>query len=362
MEQKKFTDYFSLLGVDKEATKEEVQQAFIKKAMIYHPDKTDVAEEEREANAKTYHDLKDAYRILSNENSKKQYIDAQQTTDLEFLKEKRDTGYSKNDQFTVVTDKGVEFDKDAFLHSFEQTRNDKDLQKIKKLESTAAAAKITDSDYKQFLSERDNAIGNLDSQTEQVFGQGPEFNSDVFNRAFDVMKKQYPGNGLQEYLGDPMSMFSSGGLQETDNFGGMSMSYGFNYDGGDMNDIVKGQSSNPTSSMLNLNELDTGELYGKVDAMTDAEMQERMASIEADRNRLGNMDKTQFSTEPSEIEKLYSELFAPSDIEGLEAPAGVSASVVAPANENEDTAIRRKIQTKKLARARAEVSVSAGAE
>lgn len=62
-------DYYRLLGVSKNASKEELKKAFRKLAMKYHPDKTkgDKASEEK------FKKINEAYAVLSNDEKRKQY-------------------------------------------------------------------------------------------------------------------------------------------------------------------------------------------------------------------------------------------------------------------------------------------------
>jgi curved DNA-binding protein len=63
------TDYYKVLGVDKNASKEEIKKAYRKLAMKYHPDHTkgDKADEEK------FKEISEAYAVLSDEEKRKQY-------------------------------------------------------------------------------------------------------------------------------------------------------------------------------------------------------------------------------------------------------------------------------------------------
>ena len=62
-------DYYKILGVNKNASKEEIKKSYRKLAMKYHPDqnKGDKASEER------FKEVNEAYAVLSDEEKRKQY-------------------------------------------------------------------------------------------------------------------------------------------------------------------------------------------------------------------------------------------------------------------------------------------------
>lgn len=74
-------DYYSILGIDKNATDDQIKAAFKKAALKWHPDKhvNDSAKEKKEAEEK-FKDINEAYSVLSDPN-KKQMYDRYGTTD-----------------------------------------------------------------------------------------------------------------------------------------------------------------------------------------------------------------------------------------------------------------------------------------
>jgi len=64
-EGKAFKDPYTILGIGKDATKEEIKQAYRKLANKYHPDKvTHLGEEFQKLSEKRFIEIQEAYRIL----------------------------------------------------------------------------------------------------------------------------------------------------------------------------------------------------------------------------------------------------------------------------------------------------------
>ena len=62
-------DYYEVLGLTKEATKEEIKKAYRKQALKYHPDKNP-GDKKSEENFK---EAAEAYEVLSNDEKKARY-------------------------------------------------------------------------------------------------------------------------------------------------------------------------------------------------------------------------------------------------------------------------------------------------
>jgi len=59
-------DYYKILGVEKNATKDEIKKAFREKAHLYHPDKKDGDETK-------FKEVNEAYQVLNNDQKRQQY-------------------------------------------------------------------------------------------------------------------------------------------------------------------------------------------------------------------------------------------------------------------------------------------------
>ena len=59
-------DYYKVLGVNKDASKEELKKAFKKLAMQYHPDRP-------EGDEKKFKEINEAFQVLGDEKKREQY-------------------------------------------------------------------------------------------------------------------------------------------------------------------------------------------------------------------------------------------------------------------------------------------------
>ena len=69
---KKNRDFYKILGIDRNATKGEINKAFRKQSLEWHPDKQTDAESKREAE-KRYQEIRDAYEVLKDPKKKQQF-------------------------------------------------------------------------------------------------------------------------------------------------------------------------------------------------------------------------------------------------------------------------------------------------
>jgi len=65
-----FVDYYQVLGIDRDASQEEVKKAFRRLAMRYHPDRNPQATRQAEERFKQ---INEAYEVLGHEQKRRQY-------------------------------------------------------------------------------------------------------------------------------------------------------------------------------------------------------------------------------------------------------------------------------------------------
>lgn len=77
-------DYYKILGVNENSTKEEIKKAYRRLALKYHPDKSkDPKAEEK------FKEITEAYAVLSDDKKRKQYdLQKHSNTEKDFLSEK----------------------------------------------------------------------------------------------------------------------------------------------------------------------------------------------------------------------------------------------------------------------------------
>ncbi|CAI5714932.1 unnamed protein product [Peronospora effusa] len=74
LKQSKTKNYYKILGVSRRSDAKEIKKAYRKQALEWHPDKhTDKHETEREEVQKRFHDIAEAYEIMSNEETRAMY-------------------------------------------------------------------------------------------------------------------------------------------------------------------------------------------------------------------------------------------------------------------------------------------------
>ncbi len=294
----KYKDYYELLGLPRDVNLKmpQIKSAFMAKAMVWHPDKAPT-EEAIPIYTKVYEDLQQAYKILSNDESRRQYTDAQQPTNMDLVKQERDLYCPKSEQYATFTSKGYQFDRDKFVADFELTRDKEDRAMIEKL-SERAKAPVSKTEFEQYLKNRDDDI-----QIPNVFSEvDGGFNANIFHQAFEYVKAKQPSRGLEEFIGEPKAR----GLAETDNtFSGISFGNGLSLSGDGFDGVDIGVAFNPTIDDLRMFNENTERQ--KDQKMTTSEISSRIKQIQEDRDRLSKMRPDEYCTEQSNLDRLYAQ-------------------------------------------------------
>jgi curved DNA-binding protein CbpA len=308
------SDLFTVLGIDRTCTTKDVKKAFLSKALIWHPDRANL--EDKERYAEKYALLQQAYKTLSNDESRKQYSNALVNTIDDLREVDRNTGYITTNEFTKLNDNGGRvFDNKAFLTSFVDKTDDA-------VNTTVTETSVTKNDLDSFLKQRE-----LDTFTISTPKLGDSLNdpssfNNAFNNAFNKMKKDTQQQELEEYS-DPLAHNNLTGLTELDSHSQL-LTHGSSVSSDQM---IKGVFDNPET--IDLTNMDSKINHETVEKpITKEQLNSRMDEIMADRDRLLDPKKVEFKNEPTEIEKEYSELFKAvnTPISGEIGPSNVSAT------------------------------------
>src|SRR5579883_1518282 len=69
------SDYYTTLGINRDASEDEIKKAYRKLAMKNHPDKvpTNATQEQRDEATKTFQKISEAYEVLSDKEKRQRY-------------------------------------------------------------------------------------------------------------------------------------------------------------------------------------------------------------------------------------------------------------------------------------------------
>lgn len=85
LKRSKRKDYYKILGIDRNASDEEIKKAYRKRALVHHPDRhASASEEEKREQEKKFKELGEAYAILSDPQKKCRFDNGQDMDDVEF--------------------------------------------------------------------------------------------------------------------------------------------------------------------------------------------------------------------------------------------------------------------------------------
>lgn len=171
------TDLFSVLGVTRDASLEDIKKSYSELVLIHHPDKG--------GDNKKFRELQSAYKILSNEKSRELYTNSLSSTCYELknsFKSQVGIGYgSSEDDFTKGQSAEEKLAKRAeFMKRFDDNRPAEEREVY-----GSALEGVQDVSFEDYLQTRDNL-----EPIKTIPGFTPQnFNNNMFNQLFEHNKK-----------------------------------------------------------------------------------------------------------------------------------------------------------------------------
>jgi curved DNA-binding protein CbpA len=207
MEQEKQTDFYQILGLEQDATKEEIYEKYLKMSLIYHPDKGGDAEKYRQVNL--------AYNVLKNPENRQKYNDALATTHDQLKRAERETSYRNfeiNPEFTT----DGKFDNTKFMEHFVKEHKGDPIDNKYGVASTSvpiSAVPVSQKEEEKDIKEDVNKLLNdrlaardmefLDFKSKNKTNLGKDV--DQFNFVFNQYKSRYSSNEVKEIV-EPITM------------------------------------------------------------------------------------------------------------------------------------------------------------
>lgn len=85
LKRSKRKDYYKILGIDRNATDDEIKKAYRKRALVHHPDRhANVSDGEKREQEKKFKEVGEAYAILSDPQKKNRFDSGQDLDDVDF--------------------------------------------------------------------------------------------------------------------------------------------------------------------------------------------------------------------------------------------------------------------------------------
>ncbi|KOX78956.1 DnaJ like protein subfamily C member 7 [Melipona quadrifasciata] len=116
LKKSKRKDYYKILGIDKNASTDDIKKAYRKRAMVHHPDRhPNATEGEKKEQEKKFKEVGEAYGILSDPKKRSRYDNGHDIDDV-------DSGFQDIDPNivfqTVFQSDGYQFHTDGFTYRF----------------------------------------------------------------------------------------------------------------------------------------------------------------------------------------------------------------------------------------------------
>jgi DnaJ domain len=299
MAEGRITDLYSILDVGPESTDEEIRKAYYAKTKTFHPDKART-EEDRILFEKRIKDINEAYKVLSDPDSRRQYKDATAKTIIDFKTEERDTSYSKQfDYIAVSTD-----ERGQIKMEMDTERFNKDFAAKTGSVAPTKQTVVREEELEGYIHRR----SKIEAQEELKIPEG------LFNHLFEKLKDDNVGT-LEEIVQEPEGIFSGGdfaSLEETHHLDLLSNKGA---------SIEIGMFKAKSDIKVLLKELveDLGDRAPEAEAqqkLTSSELLEHREKWERDRDLLGKCDD--FIIKKTETEINFPALFNSEYFEQLE--------------------------------------------
>lgn len=177
------TDFYQILGINEEASYDEIKKKWLKLSLIYHPDKCN-------GNDDMFRKINLAYKTLSNPENRKKYNDSLAKTFDQLKETQRDTGYHVNEEFMRNDKENPGFDREKFLETFENKRNQfKELNEINVITEKEADAlpKNNANDMYKLMAARDNELEQFRQELRTDMFD-PRRNNEEFNYIFNQFR------------------------------------------------------------------------------------------------------------------------------------------------------------------------------
>jgi curved DNA-binding protein CbpA len=177
------TDFYQILGIDEDASYQDIKRKWLKLSLLYHPDKC-------EGNDDMFRKINLAYKVLSNPENRRKYNNSLAKTYDQLRDNNRDTNYQVNKDFLKIEDNNdgrVEFDREKFLDEFEgrrgQYKNLNDIEVVNEKDAMMMPKKSIE----QIRAERDQELETYrEEQKTEMFD--PKRNNEEFNYIFKQFK------------------------------------------------------------------------------------------------------------------------------------------------------------------------------
>lgn len=175
----KETDFYQILGIKQDATQEEIKRSYNEQVLLHHPDKG--------GDPKKFKDVQIAYKVLSNEASRRVYTSSLASTFTDLKQEYCDQpqGYIKSENdFTSGSDEMIRLKRDQFMKEFESSRKPDELIQLNKMRQEAEEKTKTSTvpTYQDLLLEESSSVPII----ECILNEG--FNANLFNLMFEKNK------------------------------------------------------------------------------------------------------------------------------------------------------------------------------